>query len=547
MSTWKFSNFVRTTLQAELGIADTALVVELAAAQEMPTLAGVEQFALTLTDGDGQFEIVYATANPQTGTLTVVRAREGTGAYVWPEGTEVRLALTREILYELITIATTYNADFVALQAEFDALELDVTDLDAALTAGLAGKADLVHTHAQGDITGLVAALAGKAPTAHTHDLADVTDAGVLAAGDDAGDVPVTPVGTLAATNAQAAFAELDSEKAPTVHTHTIAQITDFNVQITPPGLLSLSNGIIQIAGVSAATAIYYVAVNGGYFPLYDGTVWSVMAFTQLSLNLDSDSGHTGYHQSGKNFDCFVYNDAGTLRMGTGPAWTSDTGRGTGAATSEIARQNGLWVNANQINLRFGSAAGNLTTGVLAGRAVYVGTFRTVADGQTEQNFTPAAAAGGSHPKLFVFNAHNRRLVIGLNRDSTDSWNYTTLTWRSSNNSANNRISFLRGLEEEALEAIYHQSAANSGGTPFFVGIALDATGAPTTSGLFSIEEGGSGSKIQGSASFASMAPGLGLHFLQQVEQSIASNTTTFYGDDNSANTQSGMILRTRM
>jgi hypothetical protein len=40
----------------------------------------------------------------------------------------------------------------------------------------ISGKANLVHTHAQADVTNLVTDLAGKAPTSHTHSTAQITD-----------------------------------------------------------------------------------------------------------------------------------------------------------------------------------------------------------------------------------------------------------------------------------------------------------------------------------------------------------------------------------
>lgn len=44
------------------------------------------------------------------------------------------------------------------------------------LTAGLAGKADSSHTHAQSDVTGLADALAGKSDVGHKHKLADINE-----------------------------------------------------------------------------------------------------------------------------------------------------------------------------------------------------------------------------------------------------------------------------------------------------------------------------------------------------------------------------------
>jgi hypothetical protein len=48
----------------------------------------------------------------------------------------------------------------------------------AALTSGLATKANTSHTHAEADVTGLVSDLAGKAAVSHTHAQTDITGLG---------------------------------------------------------------------------------------------------------------------------------------------------------------------------------------------------------------------------------------------------------------------------------------------------------------------------------------------------------------------------------
>ena len=52
-------------------------------------------------------------------------------------------------------------------------------------------------------------------------------------------------------------------------------------------------------------------------------------------------------------------NYSGAVTLGTGPAWNTTTpgssARGTGAGTTELQRQNGLWANKNVITLRNGA------------------------------------------------------------------------------------------------------------------------------------------------------------------------------------------------
>ena len=79
-------------------------------------------------------------------------------------------------------------------------------------------------------------------------------------------------------------------------------------------GRLTLSsNTPVMTSDVTAATTIYYADYTSDLVPLYNGTTWSEYALGgQISLALDSASGHTGYQQSGNIFDLFLYNNSGT-------------------------------------------------------------------------------------------------------------------------------------------------------------------------------------------------------------------------------------------
>ena len=91
-------------------------------------------------------------------------------------------------------------------------MALTDTEVDAAVPA--AGTPDRTLTNAA--LKELIVDVAAKADTSHTHTLSDVSDAGALAAGDDATDVPFTPSGGIAATDVDGAIQELDAEKQAT-------------------------------------------------------------------------------------------------------------------------------------------------------------------------------------------------------------------------------------------------------------------------------------------------------------------------------------------
>ena len=306
-------------------------------------------------------------------------------------------------------------------------------------------------------------------------------------------------------------------------------------------GRLTLTTAVpVTVADVTAAATIYYTPYMNDLVALYDGANWATVPFTELSLALDSDSGHTGYHQSGKNFDLFVVNDAGTLRLGTGPAWTSDTARGTGAGTTELERKNGLWTNKLSMTLRFGSASGNTIT-VAVNQGTYVGTMRASANGQTTWELG-GGALGGDPGFLYVWNAYHRVLVCIAVKDTTDNWTYNSTTKQSWNNSNSNRVSYVVGQNDEGITVDAFLQGVTSINRVPVVSIGIDST--TTASGLFGFPTFVVSSAVTGTALYCER-PGLGHHFVQMLENSSGSdNAVTLRGDNGGALMQSGMIFQ---
>jgi hypothetical protein len=166
------------------------------------------------------------------------------------------------------------------------------------------------------------------------------------------------------------------------------------------------------------------------------GSSFVPTAFAELALALDATTTDVGFHQTGKIFDLFVVNDGGTVRLGTGPAWTSDTARGQGAGTTELDfSKSGIPTNKNAIALRYGAATAN-TIDVPANQATYVGSFRAVANGQ----------ATDSKSQRLLFNAYNQASRILRVADPAPSWQYSAAAWRQANGNANNQVDVLLGL-----------------------------------------------------------------------------------------------------
>ncbi|MGH9960731.1 MAG: hypothetical protein ACREBC_27020, partial [Pyrinomonadaceae bacterium] len=302
-----------------------------------------------------------------------------------------------------------------------------------------------------------------------------------------------------------------------------------------PAGRVTLESGVaVSTTDQTAKTSVLYTPYVGQFVPIYSGAVWTPTVFTELTLALDSDSGHTGYHQSGKNFDLFVVNDAGTVRLGTGPAWTSDTARGTGAGTTELERKNGIWTNKVSMTLRFGSVSGNMIT-VVANQGTYVATVRASANGQTQIKFGSLAANGGE-AWLGIWNAYNRVLVAGSVRDNSNTWTYATASYRNLNNSVSNRISFVRGLNEDAMFAQYAGNTTSSGAVFGGFKVAVDGT---SDNGSFETNATSGAYTNIGGNTYAGH-PGLGFHYLTAMEYASGA-TVTFGGDSGGSTNQSGL------
>lgn len=304
--------------------------------------------------------------------------------------------------------------------------------------------------------------------------------------------------------------------------------------QVTPQGYLTLiaeattALSPVPTSDQSAATAVYYRPDTGNLIPIPDGTNFGVREFSELTLTLNSN------HTANSIYDVFVWSDSGTLRVGTGPAWSTGTAgsgaRGTGAGTTELQKLKGLPVNKVAITLRNGGT----TYSVSAKCAIYVGSiYMDGTNGQISCHVT-----AGQSRKWGVWNAFNRKRIILKVRDSTASWSYTTSTWRASNNDANNKATIFAGLPDEYFDCVFQQkwqlsgASAGSGG----VGIGYNSTSAissfaPENTSISVSGGANSSSGITHSARYAAI-PAIGINNIQSLEWGNTSGT--FYGGEQS-------------
>lgn len=273
--------------------------------------------------------------------------------------------------------------------------------------------------------------------------------------------------------------------------------------------------------GMTGATTIYYQSFGGGQnVPVWLGTSFGAESIgSGLSLALDSNSGHTGYQASGNIYDIFAAMNGSTLVIGTGPAWSSTTARGTGAGTTQLAQESGIWVNANAITLRYGNSSGN-TLSVPADEATYLGSMYATANGQTSLNLGCYLEPGGANNVAGLYNAYHQMRTPFCEGDSTSSWSYTTATWRAADNSTSNRITFLDGLGAAPIGGSYSALVeADSTG--------IDIDSSTVTPMLIATAPASLKSQIVGDYIGPPM---LGLHYLQAMELGTTSGLITGNG-----------------
>jgi hypothetical protein len=291
-----------------------------------------------------------------------------------------------------------------------------------------------------------------------------------------------------------------------------------------PTGRLSLISGVaLPTSDVVGATTVYYTPYAGDTISLWNGANLSSVIFEELSLELDNNVGHAGYHQQGEIFDLFVVDDGGVLRLGTGPAWSagavagSTTARGSGADSTEIEMKRGVWTNKNDILIRYGSGLSDALA-VPANRATLVGTFAPPAHGQ----------ATDSLDRRLLSNAYNAAPRPVLRRDPASSDTYSVASWYPVNSQPLNRVEVvhcLSGALDEIDATILVQNSTSTGRN---VELSIGET---TTAPYLDAMRDRRVVINQQTTLRASYrgAPGLGLRYFHWIYQGAGADTQTWY------------------
>lgn len=284
----------------------------------------------------------------------------------------------------------------------------------------------------------------------------------------------------------------------PVTSTTTSAALNDFR-------LTGVTATPVMTADSTALSTIYLTPYTGNMIALYNGASWDLITSVEVSLAV---TGRT----TDLPFDIFGYNNAGVVTLEF-LNWTNATSRATG-----LTRQDGVWTKTGDATRR------------------YLGTCRP----RSATTFHWVTTGTDLPTKLDIWNVSNRVFVDFTLKATTDTWTYTTATWRQAQASVNYQVDMVAGIQESTFHATIVSTSINSAASgtnvPRGVSMGLDSTTTP--SGIFGST--GDPSTVMHSGSYTVLMA-IGRHFVAWLEYSTALSTTTWHGDNGGNNRQSGI------
>jgi hypothetical protein len=261
-----------------------------------------------------------------------------------------------------------------------------------------------------------------------------------------------------------------------------------------------------------AQTKIYAFPFGGGNtYPQWDGSAFVAQVFAALELALNAA------HTSGSNYDKYLWNDGGTVRVVSGPAWVSSTSRGSGAGTAETEIVNGVNVNKVAMTVRNGG-----TTYTMPARyGTLIGTFMASANGETES----------SKKKRLLTNRYNKIATPLNSYDITNSWTSSSISTRELRSGSTYGVSRV-GVISDGLSQIHLSAVLFCGATGtmlFSTGIGINNTTDISTINCssYGIQSAAAANPI---AFYDGVAP-LGYNFFAHLEQQDIAALGTFFGN----------------
>jgi len=252
-------------------------------------------------------------------------------------------------------------------------------------------------------------------------------------------------------------------------------------------GRITLETGVpISSTDQTAKTNLFFTPYNGNQITIYDGSAWKLFTFTQLTLAL-------GTLTSALSYDVFIYDNSGTPTLEL-LAWTSATVRATA-----LVIQDGVYVKTGATTRR------------------WLGSFYTTSTTTTED----------SRAKRLLYNAYNQVPRSLLVLDTTDSWTYTTDTYRQANGATANQVAVMTGLAENALTVRVQVLTNGTATRSLAIGVNAITVHADCIPGYIPAAD-----TSNHAVSSLIHTPAAGYNYYTWLERSSAIGTTTWFGDN---------------
>jgi hypothetical protein len=204
---------------------------------------------------------------------------------------------------------------------------------------------------------------------------------------------------------------------------------------------LSLTTAVpVTTTDVATATSVFLVPYASGRITLYNGTTWIGKTTAEVSLAL-------GTLTSGKNYDVFAYDNAGTVTLELSAAWAGDLAR-----TDAVTKQDGVLCK----------------TGALTRRLI--GTIRTISTTQTTDTVAQRFCWNAA-PTMRV----PRRLFV---TDGTATWTYVNPSgvYRQVRSTAANKFEVVNGDVQYLNARASLQATIGAATGNFTAGIGIGST-----------------------------------------------------------------------
>jgi hypothetical protein len=347
------------------------------------------------------------------------------------------------------------------------------------------------------------------------------------------------------------------------------------------PSLAGICFGRLTLASATPVTpddvtspTLYFSPFRGNQVALYNGSTWTVVPFTERSLDVTALQINTAY-------DIFLYDSGGgilaleavpwntpatgsitsisTARVVTVASHSLTTGQlvtitgnaqspnnavwrvgttttttfqllnldGTTPAALGSAGAGGTWSRADQSTSRVTNLALQDGVWVKSGTPArrYLGTIRTFWDAPNTR-----VACEDSVKRRFVYNEANP-VIRNVKALDIAQWTYTANAWRAAKNNLADRVEVVVGNRGPLVDLRLNVRII-SGGPGVAHGIAVDATNTSNADVVPAIDASGNVS------AYYQHVPTVGYHFYQWVENGRGSASCTVYGNV----LQSGMV-----